>query len=269
MKVRTSFKYFSVENCMKLLRWQLKKHKKKRIYVGDAYIRRPQSMSYQVQQQQTQINTTVKSLSADNKLMRSRLDMAENRILSLEKLQGVTARIELLMVYHEAWKTTWCFMVWRKSRGKYQGHINQILGREYENSPGSFQSHDFLDCSNGDTIWIHRCHRIGQPGSHNRPIVAKMNSGRECIFKYTRHIAGTPYFVSVQMPPELTENKKKLSPLFKQAKADGKPARYIGRGDAVLINNQVFRALVSPFVCCLFNGCSSCIWASYLTPSPK
>ena len=26
MKVRTSFKYFSVENCMKLLRWQLKSY---------------------------------------------------------------------------------------------------------------------------------------------------------------------------------------------------------------------------------------------------
>ena len=142
--------------------------------------------------------------------MRSRLDMAENKILSLEKqvsdckdriVDGVSRSMKDNLVFHGL----------KEVKGENTRVIlTKFLAENMKIPLAHFKARDFLDCSDEDTIWIHRCHRIGQPGSRNRPIVAKMNTGRECIFKYTRHLAGTPYFVSVQMPPELTENKKKL-----------------------------------------------------------
>ena len=66
--------------------------------------------------------------------------------------------------------------------------------------------------------------------------------GRDCILKHARNLSGTSYFVSQQMPPEMLENKNKVAAIFRQAKAQGKRPRYVGKGDKVMVEGKTYSA---------------------------
>ena len=62
------------------------------------------------------------------------------------------------------------------------------------------------------------------------------------VHEIIKHLAGTDYYITTQMPPEVVESKRKLTPLFKQARAQGNRPRYVARGDAVAYGNKTIRA---------------------------
>ena len=93
-------------------------------------------------------------------------------------------------------------------------------------------------------IWISKCHRFGQPGYNGspRPIVATILQGKELILQNAKHLAKTQYYISHQLPPVLAENKRKVQSVYKNAKAQGKNPKFVGKGDTVLVDKVRYRA---------------------------
>ena len=50
-------------------------------------------------------------------------------------------------------------------------------------------------------------------------------------------MAKTKYFITQQLPPEMSEEKKILQPIYKDAKLHGKRARYVGKGNVVMVDD--------------------------------
>ena len=80
-------------------------------------------------------------------------------------------------------------------------------------------------------IDLTRAHRMGKvtPGK-TRPIVAKFEryQQRETVRMAGPRLAGKKYGVSEQIPKEWQEKRKSLLPQFKDAKKQGKRARFVG-----------------------------------------
>ena len=73
-------------------------------------------------------------------------------------------------------------------------------------------------------VWITRAHRFGKSGPKGgpRPIVAVFEDGMGTVLRNGKHLAGTKYIISKQLPPELTEEKRMVQPIFRNAKSQGK-----------------------------------------------
>ncbi len=97
-------------------------------------------------------------------------------------------------------------------------------------------------------IYISRCHRYGRSGMDGspRPIVAVFIEGKDVVIKNARYLAKTRYFFSSQLPPEYSEQKRNLQPMYKNAKSLGKMVKYLGRGDALSIDNSRYSAPTVP-----------------------
>ena len=82
-----------------------------------------------------------------------------------------------------------------------------------------------------DDIELARAHRMDKatPGK-TRPIVAKFEryQQREQVRMAGLRLAGKKYGVSEQIPKEWQEKRKSLLPQFKEAKKQGKRARFVG-----------------------------------------
>ena len=91
-------------------------------------------------------------------------------------------------------------------------------------------------------IVLQRAHRVG-PHRHGktRPIVAKFayDVDKERVRRAARNLKGTPYGISEQFPREVNEKRKRLIPIMKQAKHDGKEA--VLRVDKLFINNVLYK----------------------------
>ena len=76
-------------------------------------------------------------------------------------------------------------------------------------------------------IQILRSHRVGKPGSGSRPIIAQFDpTSTDLIMKNANKLKGKPFGVSIQLPKELEERRKRLLPTAKQAKQDGKQVKW-------------------------------------------
>ena len=193
-------------------------------------------------------NARTQCLEAENKILRARMHMSENRIMHLET-EVSDIKSKALDIQSRSMKDNIVFQGLPELRGENtRSVLSKFMIETMKIHPAHFKMRDFIECSDEDVIWIHRCHRFGQAGTGGkpRPIVAKLITGRSCILRHTKNLAGTKFFVSVQLPPEIAESKKKLSHLFKSARNDGKRPHYVGRGDALLVGNQVFRPPVAP-----------------------
>ncbi|XP_052242307.1 uncharacterized protein LOC127852388 [Dreissena polymorpha] len=100
-----------------------------------------------------------------------------------------------------------------------------------------------LHVQNAQTeIKLHRAHRIGryQPNKV-RPIVAKFAyyPDKERVRRESRELKGTPFGISEQYPQEVMEARRRLVPIMKKARSEGKEA-YL-RIDKLYINKQVYK----------------------------
>ena len=90
---------------------------------------------------------------------------------------------------------------------------------------------DKLNLENPDRVKFERVHRMGQKrrGSH-RPIVCKFScyKDREEIRKAGPRLKGSEFRISEQFPREIQERRRKLMPLYRQARNDGKRAVLTG-----------------------------------------
>lgn len=91
-------------------------------------------------------------------------------------------------------------------------------------------------------IKLHRAHRIGKfEPTKTRPIVVKFAyyPDRERVRKSASKLRGTQYGVSQQFPKEIMETRRKLVPIMKQARQEGKDA-YINI-DKLYINKVLYK----------------------------
>lgn len=100
-----------------------------------------------------------------------------------------------------------------------------------------------LGIANATTeIKLHRAHRIGayRP-DRTRPIVAKFAfyPEREKVRRAAKNLKGTPYGLSEQYPKEVMETRRRLIPVMKQARQEGKDA-YLAV-DKLYIDKQLYR----------------------------
>ncbi|XP_060551565.1 uncharacterized protein LOC132713112 [Ruditapes philippinarum] len=93
-----------------------------------------------------------------------------------------------------------------------------------------------------ENIKLHRAHRLGVYRSTKvRPIVAKFAyfPDRERVRASAKTLSGTQFGVAEQFPREIMETRRKLVPIMKKARDEGKEA-YI-KVDKLYINKQLYR----------------------------
>ena len=92
-------------------------------------------------------------------------------------------------------------------------------------------------------IEIERAHRLGAKRNDEkpRPIVAKFlrYQDKEYIRKSAYLLKGTKVGIADQFPKEIAETRKKLYPILKKAKEDGRAVKLIK--DKLFINGQCYR----------------------------
>jgi len=74
-----------------------------------------------------------------------------------------------------------------------------------------------------------------------RPIVAKFAyyPDKERVRRESKELKGTPFGISEQYPQEVMEARRRLVPIMKKARSEGKEA-YL-RIDKLYINKQVYK----------------------------
>ena len=93
-------------------------------------------------------------------------------------------------------------------------------------------------------ITLDRVHRMGRKNTrYNRPIVAKFNpySGKEAVLKHTSNLDSSKNFgVNEQYPEEIRKRRDQVYPAYKEAKREGKKAKWFK--DKVLVGKQFIYA---------------------------
>ena len=93
-----------------------------------------------------------------------------------------------------------------------------------------------------EKIKIDRAHRMGRKmANKTRPIVAKFNyhQDKEGIRKQAYLLKGKRFGISEQFPKEITEERKRLLPLYKQAKQEGK--RAVLKYDKLIVEGRIVK----------------------------
>ena len=85
-------------------------------------------------------------------------------------------------------------------------------------------------------------HRFGVPKNGKRPIVARFLrfQERDAVRSASYKLAGKPFGISEQVPPEWAESRRQLMPQYKEAKKANQKARFVK--DMLVVNGQVVRA---------------------------
>ena len=92
----------------------------------------------------------------------------------------------------------------------------------------SFMKND-LKINNANKSMVDRAHRVGQKNARKpRNVVVKLasSSSKDLVLKNVGHLAGKTHFsVQEQFPPEINERRRRLWPIFKEAKEKKKQDR--------------------------------------------
>ena len=117
--------------------------------------------------------------------------------------------------------------------------IPKEKGENCENTILEFIENNLKLQNAKEEIKIHRAHRIGTYRPEKvMPIVAKFAfyPDKERVQKASKNLNGTSYGVAEQYPPEVMEKRRKLVPIMKAARGEGKEA-FI-RVDKLYINKK-------------------------------
>ena len=101
---------------------------------------------------------------------------------------------------------------------------------------------NFKEKEKKEKIKIDRAHRMGRKmANKTRPIVAKFNyhQDKEGIRKQAYLLKGKRFGISEQFPKEITEERKRLLPLYKQAKQEGK--RAVLKYDKLIVEGRIVK----------------------------
>ena len=105
-----------------------------------------------------------------------------------------------------------------------------------------------LKINNASEEMIDRAHRIGTK-INNKPrgIVVKFASSKfkDTIFQHVKHLHGKDYIVQEQFPPEISERRKRLWPIFKAAKEQKKTDKTVRVNwslDKLMVNGVTHQA---------------------------
>ena len=181
----------------------------------------------------------------ENSDLCSRLEFSENKIARLEHVMD-KCNEKLIDCQSRMMSDTLIFHNIPERRGENtREHIIVFMKEVMNIKDDSFEITRLDSDTNMANVWIKRCYRRGE-NQHDknrpRPIVVHILDGKDWVMKHAKHLAGTDYYITTQMPPEVVESKRKLTPLFKQARAQGNRPRYVARGDAVAYGNKTIRA---------------------------
>ena len=198
------------------------------------------------QQDHESTKTRVSDIETENSNLRSKLLYMESRLIEVEKQQS-KIKDDQLEIKFRSMKNNLTFhnIPEHKSENTRQVLIS-FLTQSMELNAVLFETgqHDQLNAI--DRISIARCHRFGtlKNNGPSRPIVAVFTRGKDIVLRNAKKLAGKQgnCFVSEQMPPELTEKKKEILPIFKSAKGQGLAPKFVGKGDAVLVQGHMHRA---------------------------
>ena len=205
------------------------------------------SLAY-TQQDHDLTKSNVTKLTQENHNLRQRLEFSENHIAELEK-RYISTKEHLIDTQFHTMKDNLVFHQIPETKGENTREVLfNFMVTSLKVDPNRFLIKDLNTATDTGTIWIKRCHRFGQAGPRNRPrpIVAVFIVGKDIVMKHVRNLAGTKFFVAPQTPPEISENRNKIAPVYNKAKAGGEHPKYIQKGDVVLLNNKTFKAPTLP-----------------------
>jgi cell division protein FtsB len=179
------------------------------------------------------ITSDVDRLTVENEELRARNRINEGRITRLEKVVN-DIHEDMLQSTARSMKDNITFSNIPEEQNESNNSTRRILIEFLQNemciAPDSFNHIDVI-----------RVHRVGQSGKYNRMIVAKLNEqGKAVIWSHTKHLKGKHFSVNVQLPRELSERKKQLVPLYKNARNNNKKAQW--RGEKLSIDNVTHTA---------------------------
>ena len=110
------------------------------------------------------------------------------------------------------------FYKFKEEKGETDQHCMEKLYDLMENE---------LGLQNARAIQFHRVHRVGRYNrTKTRPIVAKFAfyPDRERVRAAAKNLEGTNYSIGQQFPKEIQDRRRRLVPLMKKAKGEGKQA---------------------------------------------
>ena len=188
------------------------------------------------------IKENVNKLQKENSELLLRLEFSENRIAGLEKS---VKDCQMKIISQQARSMTDNLIIHGIKESKNENTrkvVIKFLKNEMKIGNKYFQVPSLDGEKSVEAVWIHRCHRLGHQGNDKRPIIINLVEGKDVIFRHTHNLKGKDFFISSQLPPEIAENKQKLSGLFKQAKSEKKNPKYVGKGDSLLVDGKVYNA---------------------------
>ena len=135
----------------------------------------------------------VRRLEAENSVLYKRLDITENRVITMEKSMR-DVQEGLVDMTSRSMKDNLVFNGIPESAGEdTRMLLLSFMKNRMKIDDSRFHAKPYDATTDDSTIWIHRCHGFGQTGRNGapRPIVAKLISGRSCVMKHARNLAGT------------------------------------------------------------------------------
>ena len=168
---------------------------------------------------------------------------------SKEKIQEAERKVEQLEQNNNIMKKE---IIDLKARSMCDNLVFYNIQEQGENAMEkifSFLGNELKIESPQQNIKIDLAHRMGrkQP-EKTRPIVVKLNyfQDREAIRQRAHLPKGKRYGISEQFPQEIAQQRKKLIPLYKKAKQEGKRATI--KYDKLIVEGRVIKAMEKSWI---------------------
>ena len=172
-------------------------------------------------------NTAINRLIKENNTLRSRSYINEGRITRLEKLVYDMHESSLRDQQHSMKDNLIFLNIPENPREDVRKTLYEFMTQEMK-----------ISSQNLSRIHIMIAHRVGPAGRYNRSLVAKVNDeGKGVILSHTKNLKGKDTSVFVQLPRELSERRKQLVPIYKDAKSKNINVKWIG--DKLQIGDKI------------------------------
>lgn len=171
---------------------------------------------------------SITALSDENQQLREQCKLLEGRVTRLEtETSGL--REDLLQLQARSMRDNLIFYnIPEPDNENAQTTLRTFLREEMKISEEDMHQ---ISCD--------RVHRLGKKTTRIRPLIAKFNpsTGKDLVYRHTRNLNRDKRFgIGEQLPRELEERRKRLLPVFKEAKREQKSAKW--SVDKLIVNSQ-------------------------------
>ena len=172
----------------------------------------------------TGLETKMKNIEDSREFDSKSIDLLQAKQKEIDsimrKMQTLEAeqKVKLLDLQSREMRDNLLFYNFKEERGESDQHCREKLYRLMENE---------LAVQNARDIQFHRVHRVDRFNrSKTRPIVAKFAfyPDRERVLAAAKNLEGTTYSIGQQFPKEIQDRRRRLVPIMKKAKQEGKQA---------------------------------------------